>query len=95
MTESVSHRRSVALKYDGEGAPKVTAKGRGVIAEEIQSIAKKHGIPIKEDKELVELLSQVELNEEIPEQLYQAVIQVLLFAYKELGKQPPEQNLED
>jgi len=80
---------SVALKYDGEGAPKVTAKGTGTIAEQIIKLAKEHEVPIQEDKELVELLGQVELDHEIPQQLYSAVVQILLFAYDLSGKEIP------
>lgn len=79
---------AVSLEYDGTGAPKVSAKGYGYIAEEIIQIAKEHDIPITTDKQLVDLLSQVELDEEIPEALYEAVVQVLIFAYQLSGKQP-------
>jgi len=79
---------AVSLEYSGEGAPIVTAKGSGHLAEQIIEVAKKHDIPIKSDHELVELLAQVELNEEIPEALYEAVVQVLVFAYQISGKNP-------
>ena len=79
---------AVSLEYLGEGAPIVTAKGSGHLAEQIIEVAKEHDIPIKSDHELVELLAQVELNEEIPEALYEAVVQVLVFAYQISGKNP-------
>lgn len=79
---------AVSLEYEGSGAPKVTAKGRGHIAEEIIKTAKEHNIPIKSDSDLIGLLTQVELNQEIPEALYEAVAQVLIFAYQISGKSP-------
>ncbi len=80
---------AVSLEYEGNGAPKVTAKGRGYIAQEIIEQAKKHNIPIQKNHELVGLLSEVELNQEIPEKLYEAVAQVLVFAYEVSGKSLP------
>ncbi len=77
---------AVALRYDGEGAPRVTATGKGVIAEQILELAKEHDIPLHEDPELVKLLSAVELNSEIPETLYIAVAEVIAFAYQLSGK---------
>ena len=78
---------AVALEYGGEGAPRVTAKGSGHIAQQILSTAQAHNIPIQQDSELVELLSQVALDEEIPSVLYEAVAQVLIFAY-EISEKP-------
>jgi len=77
---------TVALKYDGESAPRITAKGRGYIAEEILTIAREHNIPMYEDPELVKLLSQLELGDEIPRSLYLAVAEVIAFAYSISGK---------
>lgn len=79
---------AVALKYDGENAPKVTAKGTQEIAEQIIELAKKHNVPLSENKELVTLLSTLELGEEIPEILYLAVAEVIAFAYMLKGKVP-------
>lgn len=79
---------AVSLEYDGTSAPKVSAKGYGHIANEIIKIAKGHDIPITSDENLVALLSQVELDDEIPESLYEAVVQVLIFAYQLSGKTP-------
>jgi flagellar biosynthesis protein len=73
---------AVALKYDGQGAPRVSAKGSGKIAERILELAEEHGIPLQEDHELVELLSQIELGHEIPENLYLAAAEVIAFAYR-------------
>jgi len=92
MAASDSNQRPVAvsLHYEGQGAPTVTAKGAGAIAEQIIATAKAHQIPIQEDEHLVELLSQVALDDEIPETLYQAVVQVLIFAYQLSGKPMPQ-----
>jgi len=77
---------TVALRYDGEGAPRVTAKGSGYIAKEILAIAKEHNIPLYEDPGLIKLLSQLELGDEIPRSLYLAVAEVIAFAYFISGK---------
>jgi flagellar biosynthesis protein len=82
-------RKAVALHYSGEGAPRVTAKGQGHVAEEIIARARAHGVPLHEDHALVGLLARLELNEEIPEALYRAVAQVLAFAYTLSGRTPP------
>ena len=79
---------AVALHYDGENAPKVIAKGSGEIARQILAIAEKHKIPLREDSELLSLLSSLELGQEIPENLYLAVAQVIAFAYFLSGKLP-------
>ncbi len=73
---------AIALNYDNKTtAPTVSAKGKGVTADAILQCAEEHDIPIKEDPELVQLLSNVELGETIPENLYLAVAEVLAFAY--------------
>ena len=79
---------AVALRYDGVGAPKVTAKGSGELAREILELAREHGIPLQENAVLVELLAQVGLGEEIPRPLYVAVAEVIAFAYLISGKRP-------
>jgi flagellar biosynthesis protein len=74
---------AVALKYDeGDEAPKLTAKGFGVAAEKIRELAALHGIPIKQDSDLVELLAQLDIDREIPPQLYAAVAELLAMVYK-------------
>lgn len=82
----MKNKEVVALKYDGEGAPKVTAKGKGEVARKILEIAKAHDIPLYQDEELSKLLSKVELGQEIPEQLYLAVARVIRFVF-ELNKE--------
>jgi flagellar biosynthesis protein len=74
---------AIALKYaPGASAPTVVAKGRGLIAEEIISRAREHGIFVHESPELVALLSQVDLDRQIPPQLYVAVAELLAWIYK-------------
>ena len=74
---------AVALRYSpGTSAPTVVAKGRGLIAEQIISRAKEHGIFVHESPELVALLSQVDLDGQIPPQLYIAVAELLAWIYQ-------------
>ncbi len=80
---------AVALKYDGENAPRLTAKGRGELAERILALAEEHDVPLHEDVELAALLSQIPLGDEIPQALYRAVAEVIAFAYLLSGKRPP------
>lgn len=87
MTQTESSL-AVALKYDGENTPKVTAKGSHELAQQIIELAKKHNIPLSENKELVTLLATLELGEEIPEILYLAIAEVIAFAYMLKGKVP-------
>lgn len=77
-------RKAVALRYKpyDEHAPRVTAKGTGKTAEEIIRLATEHGIPIQEDPSLVSVLSQLEVNDHIPEELYQVVAEILAFVYQ-------------
>ncbi|RUS46388.1 EscU/YscU/HrcU family type III secretion system export apparatus switch protein [Cohnella sp. AR92] len=77
-------RKAVALKYSPErgAAPVVVAKGQGVIAEEIVKKAKENGVPIQEDNSLVEVLSKLDLEQEIPPELYKLVAEVLSFVYR-------------
>ena len=81
-------KTAVALHWDGDGAPRVTAKGRDEVAERILTVAREHDVPVKEDRELTAVLAHVELGDAIPEQLYLAVAQVIAFAYKLTGKSP-------
>ena len=77
-------RRAVALKYEprSDHAPRITAKGSGIVAERIIELAIKEGIPIKEDPDLVGALSQLDFHEEIPPELYKAIAEILAFAYR-------------
>ena len=75
-------KRAAALRYEGGGSPKVTAAGRGLIAERILEEAKKAGVPIREDKALAEALAGLDLGAEVPEGLWVAVAQALAWAYR-------------
>ncbi len=86
MSETKPAKTAVALEWTGDGAPRVTAKGRNEVAENILAIAREHEIPVNEDPELTEVLARVELGDEIPAELYLAVAQVIAFAYRLSGK---------
>jgi flagellar biosynthesis protein len=88
MERNESHLTAVALAYrEGQVAPKVVAKGRGLIAQEIIKRAKEAGIYVHESSDLVSLLMQVDLDDRIPPQLYVAVAELLAWLYRlERGK---------
>ncbi|MEC9313554.1 MAG: EscU/YscU/HrcU family type III secretion system export apparatus switch protein [Pseudomonadota bacterium] len=88
MSEKEDVLRAIALQYDGENAPIVTASGEGAIAEEILRIAREHNIPLREDALLAELLSDLDLGEEIPPMLYRVIAEVIAYAYLVSGKVP-------
>ncbi|MDP3030386.1 MAG: EscU/YscU/HrcU family type III secretion system export apparatus switch protein [Deltaproteobacteria bacterium] len=77
-------KRAVSLRYesDKDRAPKVTAKGQGVIADKIIALAKENNIPIHEDPDLVEILSKLDLEEDIPPTVYVLVAEILAFVYR-------------
>lgn len=77
-------KEAVALIYDshGQAPPRVSAKGRGLVAENILTKAKESNVPIQEDPSLVELLGKLNINESIPEELFQAVAEVFAFIYR-------------
>ena len=76
-------QKAVALKYipKSDNAPKVIAKGTGNVAEKILAIAKENNIYIQNDPDLIEILSQLDLHEEIPPELYIVVAKLLSFVY--------------
>ena len=76
-------QKAVALKYvpREDRAPKVTAKGSGLVAEKIIRLAREHGVPIKEDPALIEVLSRLDLRQEIPPSVYVVVAEILSFVY--------------
>ncbi len=78
---------AVALRYEDKkmSAPQVVAKGSGFVAEKIKETARKHGIPLVEDKPLARMLSKLELNAYIPQELYKAVAKILAYIYKLKG----------
>ncbi|MFN2746211.1 MULTISPECIES: FlhB-like flagellar biosynthesis protein [Bacillus] len=83
MKESAPLRKAVALHYDEmkDKAPKVVAKGSGYTAEKIIEEAQKAGVPIQEDPTLVELMRHLELDDHIPEELYEIVAEIFSFIY--------------
>lgn len=80
---------AVALKYDGLGAPVVTAKDSGAGGEAIIELARQYGIPVHESPELVQLLAQIDVGESIPNDLFVIVAEVIAFAYLISGRSPP------
>jgi flagellar biosynthesis protein len=90
MNPPEQRREAVALAYSAaENAPRVVAKGRGLIAEEIIARAREHGVFVHESRELVALLMQVDLDARIPSQLYVAVAELLAWLYRlEQGLEP-------
>lgn len=79
---------AAALKYDGENAPQLIAKGKGLLAQQIIETAKEHDVHIHSDPVLVKVLEQLELGDEVPEQMYLAVAKIIAFAYFLRGKHP-------
>ena len=79
MTEPRQPDLAIALEYDGASAPRVTAKGRGEVAQAILHTAREHGVEIEENAILAQALSAVPLDDHIPEELYRAVAQVIAF----------------
>jgi len=77
-------RRAVALRYDAtrDEAPKLIAKGSGVLADRIVQIAREHGIHVHSDPSLVSLLAKLEPNQHIPDTMYRAVAEVLALVYR-------------
>ena len=76
--------KAAALSYEPmqDNAPKIVASGKGYVAEKIIELAREHGIPLHQDRSLVELLVKLDLGDTIPFELYQAVAEVLAFIYK-------------
>jgi flagellar biosynthesis protein len=86
MNVDVKRQLAVALHYDKTGAPRVIAKGKGTIGARIVELAKAHDIPIEENEVLAGALSRVEIGDEIPEDLYKAVAEVLIFVLRLSGR---------
>lgn len=95
-SEPNKNQVAIALAYgQTQGAPKVVAKGRGLIAQAIIERAKLHGVYVHESEDLVGLLMQVELDQQIPPQLYLAVAELLAWLYRlEHDKSNPFQAIE-
>jgi len=82
--DSQNANQVVALRYEPkkDRAPKVVGKGRGYLAGKILELARQHNIPVRQDKNLVQILSRLELNQEIPPEVYRAVAEILAFVYR-------------
>lgn len=79
---------AVALQYNGQQAPTVTAKGHGELAEDIIALAREHGILVHEDEQLNALLQRMDLGDQIPPELYLVIAELIAFSYVLQGKFP-------
>ena len=97
--EKLAEQKAVALKYDmqQDAAPRVIAKGRGHVAEHILATAQKNSIPVYQNKTLVNMLMALEIDREIPPELYKAIAEVMAYVYKmdkDKGRANAEQALQ-
>lgn len=83
-------RQAIALSYDGQTAPNLTAKGDDELAEAILAIAREYQVPIYENAELVRLLARLQLGDAIPEALYRSIAEIIAFAWYLKGKYPAD-----
>ena len=81
-------RQAIALNYDGQTAPILSAKGDDELAEAILAIAREYEVPIYENAELVRLLARLELGDAIPQALYRCIAEIITFAWYLQGKTP-------
>ncbi|MFZ3114955.1 MAG: EscU/YscU/HrcU family type III secretion system export apparatus switch protein [Syntrophales bacterium] len=83
MPEKKKTLLAAAVKYDRkkDAAPRVTAQGRGILAEKIIELARKNDVPLKSDPALVQILSKLDIDEQIPVEIYKAVAEILAFVY--------------
>jgi len=88
MADHPFPRLAVALAYDIDepGAPRVVAKGRGLLAQQIVALAEESGVPLEENAALAEALERVELDEEIPEALFAAVAAIIAYVLRASGR---------
>jgi flagellar biosynthesis protein len=84
MKKDNEPKKAAALRYepDRDKAPRVVAKGRGKVAEKIVALARDHNVPLVEDPNLVQMLEALDVDTEIPVELYRAVAEVLVFIYR-------------
>jgi flagellar biosynthesis protein len=83
-------KRATALRYEGRDAPRVVATGKGLVADRILEAARAAGIPLREDPVLLQALATLELEQEIPPELYRAVAEALAWAYRLSGRRAPK-----
>ena len=83
-SQTVQIKKAVALSYrpSQDSAPRVSATGSGKLADKIIALAREHGVPVKDDPDLVEVLAQLDIEQEIPPQVYLAVAEILSFIYR-------------
>ena len=95
MKKNRTKTSAVSLQYNQgtDRAPKVTAKGQGWLAEKIIAMAQEQNIPIKKDKDLMELLEKIDVGQEIPEELYKIVAELLAWVYDLNKEYPAEQQV--
>ena len=93
--DHLAEKKAVALKYDMEKnrAPKLVAKGKGHVAENILEAAKKGQVPAYQNKSLVNMLMALELDKEIPTELYTTVAEILAYVYR-IDKRRKEKLME-
>ncbi len=86
---------AIALQYElgGDSLPRVVANGKGAVAEQIIQLAFANGVKVREDPDLAQLLSVVELDSEIPVEALVAVAEILAYVYRANGKLPPKQGM--
>ena len=85
--EDPAKRRAVALEYtrDSDPAPRVTAKGEGLLAQKMVEVARLHGVEVREDRDLMRLLETVDVDSPIPIEAFQAVAEILTYIYRKQG----------
>jgi len=93
-TQSDASKMAAAIRYDAarDDAPKLTAKGKGHVADRIIELARQHDIPVRSDKALIQILSQLDIDRHIPPELYKAVAEILAFVYSANEKYREEQG---
>ena len=82
--EHKDRQQAVALRYEPkkDRAPRLVAKGRGYLAEKILELARQYNIPVRQDKNLLQVLSRLDVNQEIPAEVYKVVAEILAFIYR-------------
>jgi flagellar biosynthesis protein len=83
-------RQAIALSYDRQNAPTLTAKGDDELADAILAVAREYEVPIYENAELVKMLARLELGDSIPEELYRTIAVIIAFAWRLQGKKPAD-----
>jgi flagellar biosynthesis protein len=88
---------AAAIRYDAakDDAPRLTAKGKGHVAERIIELARRHDIPIRSDRALIQILSKLDLDQQIPPEFYRAVAEILAFVYQANEKYREQQGIGD